>query len=64
MSRIKKDKEYFKKLDEFLSCFDPEELIRDGIDLIRFRYQKKDQEIIQNFTMDELKKEREKRCNL
>jgi len=54
-----------KKLDEFLACFDPEELIKDGIQLIRFRYQKRNKkEIIRVFTMDELKKERAKRCNL
>lgn len=62
---LKKDKEYLKRLDEFLACFDPEELIRDGVQLIRFRYQKRNKkEIVKIFTIDELKKQRAKKCNL
>jgi hypothetical protein len=61
---IKKNRDYLQKLDEFLACFDPEELIRDGVQLIRFRYQKKNKkEIVKTFTPDQLREERAKRCN-
>jgi hypothetical protein len=53
-----------QKLDEFLGLFDPEELIRDGIDLIRFRYEHRGKKITRTFTPHTLKEEKEKRaCN-
>ena len=57
---MRENKEYLKKLDEFLASMDVEELIRDGINLIRFRYQKGGIEIIKSYTITELKKEQKK----
>jgi hypothetical protein len=60
----KQEKHYLQKLDEFLGLFDPEELIRDGIDLIRFRYEYRGKKITRTFTPHTLKEEKEKRaCN-
>jgi hypothetical protein len=59
----KETKRYLEALDEFLAMFDPEELIRDGIKLIKFRYQKRNGRFKeQYFTPLDIKKKRGIRC--
>ena len=58
-------KDYLKRLDEFLAAFDVEELIKDGIEIISFRYQKNGNDIQKVFTINEFEKVKEQRkCNL
>jgi len=58
MRKRPRDKEFLRRLDEFLAAFDPEELIRDGIKAIRFHYNHKGVKYSEDFTMDKLKDER------
>lgn len=59
-----KNKHFLEKLDEFLAAFDPEELLRDGIDLIKFNYRKGSIRYTETFNPEQLRKERGRRCNL
>jgi hypothetical protein len=62
---MSKDKDYLKRLDEFLSCFDPEEMIRDGIHFIKFKYESRGKKITKTYTPATLKAEKEQRaCNI
>lgn len=53
--------DYLKRLDEFLACFDPEEMIRDGIQFIKFRYHHRGKKIEKLYTPETLKLEKQER---
>lgn len=55
---------YLQKLDEFLAVFDPEQMVRDGIHFIKFKYEHRGKKITKTYTPETLKSEKEKRaCN-
>jgi len=59
--------EYLKRLDEFLACFDPEEMVKDGINYIKFNYHHRGKKITKTYTPETLKLEKEERkkaCNI
>jgi len=63
----KEKKHFLQVLDEFLACFDPEELIRDGIQFVKFRYEHRGKKIEKLYTPETLKQEQERRketCNM
>lgn len=50
-------KDFLDKLDEFLALIDPEQMIRDGYQFIRFRYlTKSGEEITETFDVKEINK--------
>jgi len=57
-----KDKEILQKLDDFLNAFDVEELIRDGVQLLKFRFEKNNKRYEESFTINQFKQERIKKC--
>ena len=58
----KEKRDYLDKLDQFLGMFDIEELITDGINYVVFNYQKKSgKNISKSFTVNEIKKIKEKK---
>lgn len=52
-SSVKKD--MLSKFDDFLSMFDVEELIRDGVSLVKFRYNRFGVDRTISLTPDQLK---------
>jgi len=62
MQKRPQTKLFLKKLDEFLSCFDPEELVKDGIHFVKFNYdygKNYTDRYTEIFSIEQLKKERE-----
>ena len=57
-----KDKEILKKLDEFLNAFDVEELIKEGVQMIKFKFNQPGKEYQETFTINQFKKERQNKC--
>lgn len=58
-----KTKKFLIALDEFLACFDPAELIRAGINRVKFNYDHPGEKYSETFTLTQLEKERKKACN-
>ena len=55
-----KTKHFMKTLDEFLEFLDPEIMIREGITAVRFTYKYGRDFYTRLFTINELKKEKQK----
>lgn len=53
-------KHFLTKLDEFLAAFDPEELVKEGIQAIRFRYKHGKHDYTETFTPTKIEQERKK----
>ena len=56
---LKKDQGFLSKLDEVLALIDPEEMIRDGVQYLKFRHEEKGKTI--TLTANEVKKIKKER---
>jgi hypothetical protein len=59
----KEKKQFMQALDEFLACFDPEEMVRDGVQFIKFRYHARGKKIERVYTPETLRTAKEQREN-
>lgn len=57
-------KDMLVRFDEFLAMMDVEELIRDGVDLVKFRYCKHGVDVTTVFTPDEIREAKEGGINM